>query len=74
MSAADPLSSNPLHENSPHPGATEARGIALAHLLRPGDIILIEGELDTDKTALARDADRYQWLVVSQEEDGSPPA
>ena len=36
------------------PEATEAMGAALAHLLRPGDVVLLEGELGAGKTALVR--------------------
>ena len=36
------------------PEATEAFGRALAHLLRPGDVLALRGELGAGKTALVR--------------------
>jgi len=38
----------------PDAGATEALGAALARLVRPGDVIALEGDLGAGKTTLAR--------------------
>jgi tRNA threonylcarbamoyladenosine biosynthesis protein TsaE len=39
---------------SDSPAATRAIGRRLAHLLRPGDIVLLQGELGAGKTCLAQ--------------------
>lgn len=40
--------------DSPDPAATQAIGAALARLARPGDVILLWGELGAGKTQLAK--------------------
>src|SRR5918992_1667785 len=40
------------------PGETEAAGAALARRLRPGDVVLVSGELGTGKTTFVRGACR----------------
>jgi len=45
------------HETS-SPEQTEALGAMLAGTLRPGDVVLIEGELGTGKTTFVRGACR----------------
>ncbi len=41
-----------------NPAATEAVGMAIAELLRPGDVVLLNGELGTGKTTFVRGACR----------------
>jgi tRNA threonylcarbamoyladenosine biosynthesis protein TsaE len=43
-----------IEQLSRAPEATEALGVALAHLLRPHDVVRLEGELGAGKTALVR--------------------
>jgi len=43
---------------SPSADATEAVGAALAELLQPGDVVLLEGDLAAGKTTLVRGAVR----------------
>jgi tRNA threonylcarbamoyladenosine biosynthesis protein TsaE len=45
-------------ERSSSPAATEAIGARLAERLRPGDVVLVSGELGTGKTTLIRGACR----------------
>jgi tRNA threonylcarbamoyladenosine biosynthesis protein TsaE len=45
-------------ERSSSPEETEAIGARLAALLRPGDVVLVSGELGTGKTTLIRGACR----------------
>ncbi len=47
----------PVHETSA-PAETEAVGAELAAALRPGDIVLVRGELGAGKTTLVRGAAR----------------
>ncbi len=54
----------------PDPGATEALGRRLAAILRPGDVVALEGPLGSGKTALARAAIRA--LTDPAEEAPSP--
>ena len=42
----------------PDPAATDALGARLAEILRPGDVVALEGPLGSGKTALARAAIR----------------
>jgi tRNA threonylcarbamoyladenosine biosynthesis protein TsaE len=46
------------------PGETEALGAALARALRPGDVVLLVGELGTGKTTLVRGAARALGVTV----------
>ncbi|MCX5691386.1 MAG: tRNA (adenosine(37)-N6)-threonylcarbamoyltransferase complex ATPase subunit type 1 TsaE, partial [Planctomycetota bacterium] len=43
-----------IEQLSRAPEATEALGVAIAHLLRPLDVVRLEGELGAGKTALVR--------------------
>ncbi len=43
-----------LSVDLPDPAATDAFGAKLAEILRPGDVIALEGPLGSGKTALAR--------------------
>lgn len=54
----------------PDPAATDALGRRLAALLRPGDVVALEGPLGSGKTALARAAIRA--LTDPSEEVPSP--
>jgi tRNA threonylcarbamoyladenosine biosynthesis protein TsaE len=54
----------------PNPAATDALGERLAAILRPGDVVALEGPLGTGKTALARAAVRA--LTDPGEEVPSP--
>jgi tRNA threonylcarbamoyladenosine biosynthesis protein TsaE len=54
----------------PDPAATEALGRRLAAILRPGDVVALEGPLGSGKTALARAAIRA--LTDPAEEVPSP--
>lgn len=54
----------------PDPSATDALGRRLAALLRPGDVVALEGPLGSGKTALARAAIRS--LTDAAEEVPSP--
>src|SRR5512135_1805941 len=48
----------PRRETSNGPGETEALGAELAAALRPGDVVLVEGELGAGKTTFVRGACR----------------
>ena len=52
------------------PAATDALGRKLAAILRPGDVVALEGPLGSGKTALARAAIR---ALTSPEEDVPSP-
>ena len=54
----------------PDPAATDALGARLAQILRPGDVVALEGPLGSGKTALARAAIRA--LTDPSEEVPSP--
>jgi len=54
----------------PDPAATDALGARLAHLLRIGDVVALEGPLGSGKTALARATIRA--LTSPAEEVPSP--
>ena len=56
--AARPVLTGPLTYESPGPEATAALGEGLARLLRPGDLVLLRGELGAGKTTLVRAAAR----------------
>ena len=46
------------------PGETAGQGAALAEELRPGDVVLVEGELGTGKTTFVRGACRALGVTV----------
>jgi tRNA threonylcarbamoyladenosine biosynthesis protein TsaE len=48
----------PAVRESPGPAATEALGAEIAAGLRPGDVVLVSGELGTGKTTFVRGACR----------------
>ena len=48
------MASTPLNLSLPHPEATDQLGHELALLARPGDVILLEGDLGAGKSSLAR--------------------
>jgi tRNA threonylcarbamoyladenosine biosynthesis protein TsaE len=48
----------PVVHESDGPAATEAAGAALAARLRPGDVVLVAGELGSGKTTFVRGAAR----------------
>jgi tRNA threonylcarbamoyladenosine biosynthesis protein TsaE len=48
------MTGTPFEHVSNAPEATEAIGVAVAHLMRPHDVLLLEGELGAGKTALVR--------------------
>lgn len=52
----------------PDPAATAALGVALASLLRAGDVVLLEGDLGAGKTSLAR------GLLAALGLDGEAPS
>lgn len=54
----------------PDPAATDALGRKLAGILRPGDVVALEGPLGSGKTALARAAIR---ALTSPDEDVPSP-
>jgi tRNA threonylcarbamoyladenosine biosynthesis protein TsaE len=60
----------PLEIELTTPEATERLGAALARLLRPGDALLLDGELGAGKSTLARGLVRA--LTTPQEEVPSP--
>ena len=54
----------------PDPDATAAAGAALAHILRPGDIVALSGDLGAGKTVLARGV--AEGLGIEEGEVQSP--
>ncbi len=52
------------HVETTSPGETEAIGARLAATLRPGDVVLVAGELGAGKTTLVRGACRELGVTV----------
>jgi tRNA threonylcarbamoyladenosine biosynthesis protein TsaE len=60
----------PAAEHTASAGETEALGAALARELRPGDVVLLSGELGAGKTAFVRGL--AQGLGIDDDEVSSP--